>query len=108
VNSEERERKRLILEIERWIEYSPNIYAKAAFYGDDVVVEIVERLYRRWQENGGRGMPLDYATLEELRVLAAKAQQYRNATLAQALKKSKYEESSVFEEAYMRSLGGEG
>lgn len=104
--SEDRERKRLILEIERWIEYSPNIYAKAAFYGDDEVVEIVERLYKRWQDNGCRGVPLDYATIEELRILAAKAQQYRNATLAQALKRSRYEESSVFEEAYFRSLGG--
>ncbi len=100
-------RKKFILEIERWIEKNPNPYAKAAFYSDDDVVRIVEELYRRWQENNFKGMPLDYATLEELRMLAAKAYEYRNAGPNLGIGKSKYESKDIFDEVYRRAVLGE-
>ena len=103
---EEEERKKLILEIERWIEKNPNPYAKAAFYGDDEVVEIVERLYRRWCDNGFKGTPLDYATIEELRILASKAYEYRNAGPSKGIGKSKYESRDIFDEIYRRAVMG--
>ncbi len=79
------ERRRLIEEIERWVEGNPNPYAKAAFYGDKEVFKILNELYKRWEEAGCKGTPLDYATIEELRVLAMKAQQYRNASVTDML-----------------------
>ena len=42
---------------------------RAAFYADEKVAEILERLYVRWEEAGRRGEPIDYATSEELRQL---------------------------------------
>ncbi len=100
------ERRKLILDIERWVEKNPNPYAKAAFYGDDVVVSIVEELYKRWQDNGFKGTPLDYATLEELRVLASKAYEYRNAGPSKGIGRSKYEGKDIFDEIYRRAVMG--
>ncbi len=103
----ESERKKLILEIERWVEKNPNPYAKAAFYSDDKVAEIVEKLYIRWQSNGFKGMPLDYATIEELRILASKALEYRNAGPSYVFKRSKFESKDIFDDIYRRAVLGE-
>ncbi len=73
------ERKQLIDEIERWVEYNPNPYARIAFYSDRDVERVLMDLYRRWEEAGCKGAPVDYASLDELRFLAFKARQYRNA-----------------------------
>jgi len=100
------ERRKLIEEIERWIEGNPNPYAKAAFYGDDEVAKIVEDLYRRWEANGFKGMPLDYATIDELRILAAKACEYRNAGSGVMIKILRARRRNIFEEMISRSVMG--
>jgi len=73
-------RERLIREIEMYIEYNPNIYAKIAFYSDPEVQQILENIYTRWEEAGRRGIPLDFATIDELKVLASKALKYKDAS----------------------------
>ena len=68
------------MEIESNVDYNPNNYAKAMFYADEDVAEIMERLYERWEKNSREGTPLDYATVEELRILYYKSRIYRDAT----------------------------
>ncbi|MEN3000070.1 MAG: hypothetical protein ABDH61_05810 [Acidilobaceae archaeon] len=48
---------------------------KAAFYSDPEVSRILEELTRRWEKEG-RGIPLDYATEEELEELYRRAMRY--------------------------------
>ena len=72
------ERERLRREIEINIEENVNNWVKVAFYSDPDVASITDKLYRRWEESGREGSPLDYATLDELRVLAAKSRVYRD------------------------------
>ena len=71
----------LIKEIIESIEENRNNMVKAAFYSDPDVVDIVTRLYERWEKNNRKGVPLDYANEEELEVLAVKARYYRNRPL---------------------------
>lgn len=61
------------------IEENKDPLIKAAFYSDKDVREIVDRLLERWERAGFRGAPLDYATYEELKILASKAEFYRDA-----------------------------
>ncbi len=67
------EYRRVIMEL---IEEHNDPWVKAAFYGDPKVAKIVEELYKRWEKAGFKGVALDYATLEELKLLASKAQRY--------------------------------
>ncbi len=48
-----------------------------AFYSDREVVAIMDGVYARWEESGRIGEPLDYATDEELEILARKAEAVR-------------------------------
>ena len=73
-------RERLIREIEMYVDYNPNIYAKIAFYSDSEVQRILENIYKRWEEAGRRGIPLDFATMDELKLLASKALKYKDAS----------------------------
>lgn len=73
-------RERLIREIEMYVDCNPNIYAKIAFYSDPEVQRILENIYKRWEGAGQRGMPLDFATIDELKVLASKALKYKDAS----------------------------
>lgn len=73
-------RERLIREIEMYVDCNPNIYAKIAFYSDPEVQRILENIYRRWEEAGQRGIPLDFATIDELKLLASKALKYKDAS----------------------------
>ncbi len=93
------ERERLIREIEIYVEYNPNVYAKAAFYSDPEVRRILEEVYRRWEEAGRVGIPLDYATIDELQLLASKAARYKDATARVV-----FEYGDRFEEMAFRSL----
>jgi len=61
------------------IEENKNSWVKALFYSDQDVSRIMERLISEWSRNNMRGEPLEYATLEELKVLAEKAERYRDA-----------------------------
>ncbi|RLG74474.1 MAG: hypothetical protein DRO12_06790 [Thermoprotei archaeon] len=97
------EREKLIREIEMYVECNPNVYAKAAFYGDPEVRKILEEVYRRWEESGQRGEPLDHATIDELRLLASRAARYKGAT-ARVI----FEIGDRFEEMPLRSLTQSG
>ncbi len=68
--------KRKVIEL---IDESHNQWAKMAFYGDPEVSTILENVYARWEQSGNTGYPIDYATREELEILASKAERYRNA-----------------------------
>ncbi|MCX8195779.1 MAG: hypothetical protein N3F67_01675 [Acidilobaceae archaeon] len=57
------------------IEDNRSPWVKAAFYSDPDVSRILEELTKRW-EREGRGIPLDYATEEELEELYRKAASY--------------------------------
>lgn len=51
-------------------------WRKAAFYSDPRVSEIMSKLYERWNSSGQRGRPIDYASIEELKILAKAAERY--------------------------------
>jgi len=74
-------RKDLIKEIEENIEENLNTMVKAAFYSDPEVERIVMELYKRWESHSYRGIPLDYASMDELELLALKARYYRQHPL---------------------------
>ncbi len=42
---------------------------KIAFYSNPTVQEILDSLYARWENHGRKGIPLDYATEEEVKIL---------------------------------------
>ena len=71
--SSDSEREKLIRIIEEAVENSRDNWKKVAFYSDPDVASILERLYEAWEANERRGKPIDYATLDDLRVLATKA-----------------------------------
>ena len=80
-------RKKLIDDIMSLIENSTDGWRKAAFYSDEDVNRLLNELYSRWESSKGLGMPLDYATEEELIFLHEKALKLSKAG-AQALKKA--------------------
>jgi len=51
-------------------------WKKAGFYGDPTIQIIMNRLYKRWEENNRDGRPIDYATLDELKIMARLAEKY--------------------------------
>ena len=60
----------------------------AAFYADPEVERIVAELYRRWEKEGGRGEPLDYASEQELRRLLAVARRCSRLDLHEAFRRA--------------------
>jgi hypothetical protein len=72
-------RKSLVESIIANIEDNKNSWVKALFYSDKEVSRIMERLVSEWIKNNMAGEPLDYASIEELEILAEKAEQYRDA-----------------------------
>ena len=68
--------KREIIDI---VDRNWNPWVKAAFYSDPEVESILVTLYEIWESQNRRGIPLDYATQEQLEVLYVKAQEYRDA-----------------------------
>ncbi len=65
--------KRLILQL---VDDQDDEWLKAAFYSDEAVKPILERLYSAWEEAGRQGIPLDYATDDELETLLSVARRY--------------------------------
>ena len=61
-SSLESKRKRLI----SLVDSSAEPWRKAVFYSNDEAIGIVTQLYQRWETQGRRGDPLDYASEEEL------------------------------------------
>ncbi len=75
------DKKRKIIEL---IDESKDNDRKIAFYSDDKVVEILDRLYRKWEENNRVGIPLDYATPEEIDTLYNLAVKYSSSPRGRA------------------------
>jgi len=73
-NAEELKRRITML-----IDDSTNNWAKIAFYSDPNVAHILDLVYDRWEQNNRKGLPIDYATIDELRVLVHAAEKYKNA-----------------------------
>jgi len=72
--------KRLIL---RLVDDQDDEWLKAAFYGDEAVKPILARLYSAWEDAGLQGIPLDYATDEELETLLSIARRYASMSRAE-------------------------
>ena len=69
----------------RLIDQHPDNWVKAAFFSDEVVEVIMEGLYEKWASSGEVGIPLDYATEEELNLLYKKALKYARLSTTQAM-----------------------
>ncbi len=65
-------------EITSLIDDNVDVNVKAAFYGDPEVSTILDNLYKRWESNNNKDEPLDYATMDELKLLVSKARFYYN------------------------------
>ncbi|AFK51565.1 hypothetical protein TCELL_1142 [Thermogladius calderae 1633] len=63
------ETAKLKSEIVRLIDESRDVEVKMAFYSDERVQSIMDRLNKEWESNGYKGIPLDYATVDELKTL---------------------------------------
>mgnify|MGYP000409700150 CR=1 FL=1 len=73
-NAEELKRRITML-----IDDSTNNWAKIAFYSDPNVARILDLVYGRWEQNNRKGLPIDYATIDELHILVHAAEKYKNA-----------------------------
>ncbi|RLB06897.1 MAG: hypothetical protein DRG27_06975 [Deltaproteobacteria bacterium] len=62
-----------IREIVELIDESDDYWRKAAFYSDPDVSALLDSLYERWESSSMQGVPLDYATDEEVDFLYHKA-----------------------------------
>ncbi|MCE4604566.1 MAG: hypothetical protein F7B20_06345 [Aeropyrum sp.] len=67
----------------RLIEDSDNPWLKAAFYGDPKVSQVLDRLFEEWEKSGRKGIPIDYATDDELVVLERAAVKYASMSTAE-------------------------
>lgn len=70
------DRDKAINRILSLIDESNDNWRKTGFYSDPVVQDIMMKLYERWNNNNRKGIPLDYATNEELFILVRKAEHY--------------------------------
>ena len=59
-----------------FLDQDPRKWVKSAFYSDPVVVQVMNDLYDRWENAGRQGIPVDYASHEELTLLWNKASKY--------------------------------
>jgi len=69
-------RDKYIKQIIELIDDNENVNVKTAFYSDEYVIKTLEVLYQRWEENGRKSIPLDYANDDELIQLLKKAKYY--------------------------------
>ena len=76
MKKEEKYREELKKEIIVLIDENRDQWKKAAFYSDNDVQNILNRLYDEWEKNNRQGVPIDYATTDELETLAALARRY--------------------------------
>ncbi len=78
-------RESKINDILRMIDDNPSNWKKAAFYSDSEIMPLLEELQRRWEESNNEGIPIDYATDEELDLLLSKARKYYYMSEAEAV-----------------------
>ncbi len=75
------DKKRKIIEL---IDESKDNDRKLAFYSDETVMKILDRLYSEWEKNNRNGIPLDYATPEEIEILYSLAVKYSKSPTRKA------------------------
>jgi hypothetical protein len=75
----EKEMEKLKNEIISLIDESKLPIVKEAFYSNPEVEAVMERLYDQWEKNNHAGIPLDYATHEELLLLYKVAKEVVNS-----------------------------
>ncbi len=63
-------------DIIKLIDENRSPWVKAAFYSDPEVSSILDRLLNMWESNDRRGIPLDYADEDELKILHRLARRY--------------------------------
>ncbi|MCD6301587.1 MAG: hypothetical protein J7L82_05910, partial [Staphylothermus sp.] len=84
-------------EILKLIDESKENGRKIAFYSDPNVTEILTKLYEQWEKNNRKGIPLDYASPEEIEILYNLALKYSKVSDAEAwsmfLRENIYEKS---------------
>lgn len=68
--------KQLKDELINLIDLNKETWIKAAFFSDETVEKIMEVLYSRWEASNEEGIPLDYASKEELEILLDIARRY--------------------------------
>jgi len=95
-------REKLVQELFQLIEDNRVDWRKAAFYSDPRVEPIYNRLVEEWERSGGEGIPLDYASMDELEILVAVAKEYAFMDEAKArslaMKRSEPEREEAGEE----------
>lgn len=74
MNSIENKKKKIIDLIDKCGKQGPKI----AFYSDPKVSSLINELYKRWENRGRSGLPIDYATAEEIDFLYSMAIKYSN------------------------------
>lgn len=79
------ERERLKRELINLIDLNKDAWVKAAFFSDDVVEKLMEVLYARWENSDEAGIPIDYASVEELKVLLELAHKYARMSSRDAM-----------------------
>ncbi|WFO76208.1 hypothetical protein J4526_05085 [Desulfurococcaceae archaeon MEX13E-LK6-19] len=100
------DRQEAINRIISLIDESKDQWRKAGFYGDPDVQSILNSLYERWNKNNREGMPLNYATDEELSVLVKKAEEYSRMPVAAIQRQFLFGEQQVTEkkEGFLKKL----
>lgn len=68
--------REMVNELISLIDLNKETWIKAAFFSDETVEKIMEILYSRWEANNEVGIPLDYASGEELKILLDIARRY--------------------------------
>jgi len=93
--------KREIIDI---VDNNWNPWVKAAFYSDPEVDTILRQLYELWEKSGRAGIPLDYATSEQLEILYYKAHEYKEIDASIVSRELIIEEKKSLSIARPRSL----
>ncbi|QOR93871.1 hypothetical protein IMZ38_04260 [Thermosphaera chiliense] len=75
----EKDIEKLKKEIISLIDESTLPVIKEAFYSNPDVEAVMEKLYEQWESNNHAGIPLDYATYEELLLLHKVAKKVVNS-----------------------------
>jgi hypothetical protein len=83
---ERNENEKMRNEIINLIDENSSNWIKAAFFSDEVIEVIMEALYSKWEQSNEQGMPIDYATGDELKIMLKKARQYASMKPEEAMR----------------------
>lgn len=83
---EKNESEKMKSEIINLIDENSSNWIKAAFFSDEMIEIIMEALYAKWEQNQEEGMPIDYATEDQLKIMLKKARQYASMKPEEAMR----------------------